>query len=90
MQSNQFWPSSDPDIDIPDVSDETKVEVVKPPNQPSQKEIIEHEATHLPYRNWCPVCVQAQGREMDHNKVKKGVRNLLEYSWDYMTCCDKA
>ena len=32
------------------------------PSRSTQREIEDHERTHLPYRNWCPICVQAKGR----------------------------
>ena len=36
------------------------------PEAPSQLEVDEHFVRgHIPYRNWCPVCVQAQGRDAD-------------------------
>ena len=38
---------------------------------------------HIPYRDWCPVCVQAQGREMGHMKDEHKERQVPEYSWDY-------
>jgi len=27
------------------------------PRLPTEEEVAHHELTHLPYRNWCPVCV---------------------------------
>ena len=36
------------------------------PRLPSQDEVDRHNLTHLPYRNWCPICIQARGKEMDH------------------------
>ena len=38
------------------------------PRRPSQEEVDEHELTHLPYRNWCPICVKAKGKELNHRK----------------------
>ena len=38
------------------------------PQQPTEQERLEHELTHLPYRNWCPVCVQSKGRQNNHPK----------------------
>ena len=32
---------------------------------PSPAEYDKHCATHLPYRNWCPICVQAK-RKIQH------------------------
>ena len=28
---------------------------------PSKEEYDRHCLTHVPYRNWCPICVQAKG-----------------------------
>ena len=36
------------------------------PRLPTQEEIEQHELTHLPYRNWCPVCVKAKGKDLAH------------------------
>ena len=38
------------------------------PTLPSPKEVAEHDATHCPYRSWCPVCVSASGHEAPHCK----------------------
>ncbi len=40
------------------------------PMKPSAVDVDEHYCTHLPYRNWCPVCVKAKAKEGDH---KRGV-----------------
>ena len=37
----------------------------------------------MPYRNWCPVCVQARGRDADHRKEVGKDRDLSEFSFDY-------
>ena len=36
---------------------------VSVPYTPSQREIDEHELTHIPYRSWCAHCVRARARE---------------------------
>ena len=37
----------------------------------NKKEVDQHWVRgHLPYRNWCEVCVRSRGREMDHQKDK--------------------
>ena len=36
------------------------------PADPTPEERERHYATHLPYRSWCPVCVQARAREDGH------------------------
>ena len=44
----------------------TKAKAVEAPKQPTQQEILEHNVTHLPYRSWCPICVQARGKQNSH------------------------
>ena len=39
------------------------------PRRPSQKEVDDHELTHLPYRNWCDICVKCKGKYLDHRKA---------------------
>ena len=63
------------------------VEVVKrlvDPKLPSQADVDSHWiAGHLPYRNWCSVCVKAKARDLDHVRDSGKERMLPEYSWDY-------
>ena len=33
---------------------------------PTPQEVQEHNLTHLPYRNWCPICVRGKGRTTNH------------------------
>ena len=46
----------------------TKAKAVQAPKQSTPQEILEHNLTHLPYRNWCPICVQARSRQNNHPK----------------------
>ena len=41
---------------------------IRAPKQPTAKERAKHALTHLPYRTWCPICVQAKRREDHHPK----------------------
>ena len=41
---------------------------VTQPDQPTQKEIEEHELTHFPYRPWCIHCVRGQGINDAHKR----------------------
>ena len=38
------------------------------PIRPTAEDVEKHYHTHLPYRNWCPVCVKARGREDPHRR----------------------
>ena len=53
------------------------------PKLPSQKDVEEHNLTHLPYRNWCPICVRSKGKEMGHKSATDKERTISEYCLDY-------
>ena len=58
------------------------------PIAPSEEAIAEHYTTHLPYRNWCPVCVKSKGKEDKHktgaNKLDRDdTGGLPIFSLDY-------
>ena len=54
------------------------------PLLPRRREVEDHWVRgHLPYRNWCHVCVRSRGRGMDHQKDKGKERKLHEYHFDY-------
>ena len=41
---------------------------LRQPQQPTPQQIAEHNLTHLPYRNWCPICAQGKGRQDNYEK----------------------
>ena len=56
------------------------------PCSPSRAEREAHEATHLPYRSWCPVCVQGRADNPPHRRLPppgEGERRLPEVHIDY-------
>ena len=53
---------------------------LKTPGEPSISERRQHELTHLPYRDWCPLCVKAKGR---HGASKKIVDRQPVIQIDY-------
>ena len=50
---------------------ERKVVKMADPKKPSNEAIVEHDMTHLPYRNWCKHCVRGRGKEMAHKKTEE-------------------
>ena len=56
---------------------------VADPTKPAEQEVKYHYHTHVPCRNWCPCCVKAKGKDLDHRKAVDGERGLNEYSFDY-------
>ena len=53
------------------------------PQQPTKAEIDHHWMSHLPFRNWCPVCVEGRGRERPHFRERSGQRRLPTVCFDY-------
>ena len=42
------------------------------PARPRQEEVDTHNCTHIPFRSWCPVCIEAKGKENPHRRTKGG------------------
>ena len=63
--------------------EEDVVKKLRDPKLPTQEEVDRHYLTgHMKFRDWCPVCVKSQGKEMDHTRDKRQERMLPEYSFD--------
>ena len=56
---------------VEDVTRNPPVRVARNPGDLTDKEVEEHNVTHLPHRSWCPVCVKARGKEEAHKKVRE-------------------
>ena len=57
--------------------------VARDPGDPSKEEIEIHNATHLPHRSWCSVCILARGEEDPHLSNKKPLKEKPTVSFDY-------
>ena len=53
------------------------------PRLPTEEEVEHHKLTHLPYRNWCPACVKAKGKDLDHRGEVDEERKLSESCFEY-------
>ena len=56
-----------------------------PRNKPTQREREEHEATHVPFRDWCAHCMMGRGRTHHHvakQKSEDQSRRLI-FTTDY-------
>ena len=42
-----------------------------PRSKPTQREREEHEATHVPFRDWCAYCMLGRGRTHHHTAKQK-------------------
>ena len=59
----------DPEVEVIEEGDSEEEEavqarprVLKAPKAPTQREIDEHMATHLPHAAWCDICMKGRGR----------------------------
>ena len=53
------------------------------PIEPTEREVEEHAMTHCPYRPWCRICVEAQGKEDPHVSIHECSEEILRFSMDY-------
>ena len=56
---------------------------LRQPQQPTPQQIAEHNLTHLPYRNWCPICVQGKGRQ-DNYKKQQSRQPITQVDFAYI------
>ena len=66
-----------------EAAEEVMVKARRAPQEPSEAERLRHEATHIPYRSWCPYCVMGQG-DSDPPKHHSGQHEILTIHVDYM------
>ena len=57
---------------------------MKLPKPPREEEVEKHNARHLPYRAWCPECVEGFPRERAHRDQRDGERAIPIVLCDYM------
>ena len=59
---------------------------------PTPDEYNKHCATHLPYKNWCPICVQSKKKNPAHRRLddEQRQRQIPMISMDYMYLNEKS
>ena len=70
--------------DTPQMATRAKAMTMTMPTQPTPQEIEEHNITHMPYRSWCPICVQAKGRQANHPK-QTSRQQIVKVDFTYIT-----
>ena len=60
-------------------------EVLRDPGAPTQREVEEHNITHLPFRSWCPYCVSGKAQDRQHRLRKEDqmAKQVPEVVFDY-------
>ena len=69
------------EVSVPEEEARPRKELQRP-TAPSQAEIDKHRIDHLPYRNWCPECVEGFGRERAHHNHEGDGRSIPLVSCD--------
>ena len=60
-------------------AEQAPVRVIASPCQPSAKDVEEHNAAgHVPFRSWCPVCINASAIEAPHTRAKSEKDHALK------------
>ena len=70
-----------------DISGETKTaRILRTPEPPTNTARMAHCATHVPFRNWCPICVASRGRSSPHRRVvvNKTADTLPKFQTDFV------
>ena len=70
-----------------DISGEAKTaRTPRTPEPPTDAARMAHNATHVPFRHWCPICVASRGRSSPHRRVvvNKTADTLPKFQTDYM------
>jgi hypothetical protein len=71
------------EIEAPVEEARTRKDIPRP-YAPTQEEIAKHRVDHLPYRNWCPECVEGFARERAHHAHAGSDRETPLVSCDYL------
>ena len=70
-----------------DISGEAKTaRTLRTPEPPTDAARMAHNATHVPFRDRCPICVASRGRSSPHRRVvvNKTADTLPKFQTDYM------
>ena len=70
-----------------DISGETKTaRTLRTPEPPADAARMAHNATNVPFRDWCPICVASRGRSSPLRRVvvNKTADTLPKFQTDYM------
>ena len=58
--------------------------VLRDPGAPTEAEVERHNVTHLPFRSWCPACVEGKARDKPHRKSEEqDSKAVPELVFDY-------
>ena len=67
--------TEDDETEDPGAPEEAPVRVTRNPADPTPEEREKHDHTHLPFRPWCPICVEARAVEDPHYRLTEEERS---------------
>ena len=70
-------------IDEEELDNSEKIKVKQVPKGPGPDELRKHNATHVPFRSWCPKCVSARGHLSPHSGGDDPIDATPMISFDY-------
>ena len=70
------------ELELEESEENPPMNTVADPGCPTQQEIDDHYKTHMPFRAWCPCCVQGKAKEDPHYSKKRKPSNHTK-----PTCC---
>ena len=76
-------------IDDEEQGEACEAKEVKWTCMPCEEEVRIHNLTHIPFRDWCPYCVQGRAASAAHKKRKEEDKGLPVISMDYMGMVEK-
>ena len=72
------------DIGLETEEEAREPRVLRDPGAPTEAEVEKHNITHMPFRSWCPACVEGKARYKPHHTQKDGTeKNIPENVFDY-------
>lgn len=83
-EENDINGLSDDEGEINVDEESAKVTTMKDVCLPCAAEIALHNLTHLPFRDWCPYCVQGKAVSYPHRKRKQDENEVPVISSDYI------
>ena len=83
-EASRVRPSVSEEIEATETEEAQPQNNIRIPDTPTKADMAEHRACgHIPYRDWCPDCVEAFGREKSHHGHEV-VRSIPLVSCDYL------
>jgi hypothetical protein len=65
-------------------SEAREPKTLRDPGAPTPAEVERHNVTHMPYRSWCPACVEGKARDKHHSlNDEQDVKGIPEIVFDY-------